>query len=750
MPYTLNKLTYLSPIVALAILSGCGGGGGTTPTPPTTNQAPVFTSSTSATVAENQTSAITLTATDSDNNSLTYSISGTDASSFSVDATTGVVTFTTAPDFETKSSYSFVATVNDGTTTTNQNVTITISDVNETIPDTSNPIFTSASTFSVAENQTSGFTATATDTSSIIYSISGGTDASAFSINPTSGVVTFNTAPDYETKNSYFLIVTATDSSNNTQTQNVTVNVTDINETIPDTTPPTFTSNTSFNVAENQTSGFTAIATDSSAITYSISGTDASAFSINPTSGVVTFNTAPDYETKNSYSLIVTATDSSSNSATQNVTLNISDVDESSSGYLIDSAVQGVDYLCGTISGVTNSDGKFTYETSKCPTGIEFKLGSLSLGKINPNLISNTTTDKYLTIQELAGTTRDNITDGNVTKLAVLLQSLDDNNNSNDGIFITQNIKNLFTVDENLSSKIDSEISSLITTASKTEKDIHTALSHLLDFTKSKDSSVTTVIAPQDFNLTSVTGTALNTQTSSNTITIAGLTIPTYITISSGSEYKINNGEWKSTKSLVRNDDNITVRHTTANSLSGTTTTTLKIGGVTKTFGSTTRTTPPPPSKSLLRTGQTTSYATYDDGWYASQSTPLGISRTFTRDDTKNIVTDNATLLQWQDETTSATMNWANANTYCTDLDFGGYTDWRLPTVEELITIANKSAVEPSKFTEFVNIVSSYYWSSSTDASDTSYAWSVGFSYGNGYWDGKTGSNYVLCVRAGQ
>jgi len=365
-------------------------------------------------------------------------------------------------------------------------------------------------------------------------------------------------------------------------------------------------------------------------------------------------------------------------------------------------------------------------------------------------LIHNTSTDKYLTIQELAGTTRDNITDENVTKLAVLLQSLDENSNPNDGILITQTMKNKFTVDENLSSKTDAEITAYITAkaGAEKEKDVHTALAHLLDFTKSKDTNITTVIAPQDFNLTSVTGTALNTPTLSNTITVQGLTIPTFITISNG-EYSLDNGaNWKSTKSLVSNGQTVKVRHTTANSLSGTTTTTVKIGGVTKTFGSTVRTVANP--KSLLRTGQTTSYATYDDGWYASQSTPLGIARIFTRDDTNNIVTDTKTELQWQDGTTPATMDWATANTYCTDLTFGTYDDWRLPSTEELATISNKGAANPSKFTEFQNIVSDYYWTSTTYAGDTSFASPVYFN--NGYDIGylKTNSWYVRCARAGQ
>lgn len=316
-------------------------------------------------------------------------------------------------------------------------------------------------------------------------------------------------------------------------------------------------------------------------------------------------------------------------------------------GYLIDSPVQGINCTCGTISDVTNSEGKFTYDANKCPTGVEFKLGSLSLGTITPSAINS---DTYLTIQELAGTTRDNVTDENVVKLAVLLQSLDSDNNASNGIDINSTVRTNFSLTGNISDINDTALQTEIGSHGKAKKTRYEALKHLLDYTKSIDATVTTRL------------------------------------------------------------DN----------------------------------------KSLLRTGQTASYATYDDGWYASQSTPLGIARTFTRDDTKNIVTDNATLLQWQDGTTPATMNWANANTYCIDLDFGGYSDWRLPTVEELMTITNKGAVNPSKFTEFANIVSNYYWSSSTYASDTSRAWGVTFGNGADYWDPKTTAYYVRCVRAGQ
>ena len=100
----------------------------------------------------------------------------------------------------------------------------------------------------------------------------------------------------------------------------------------PDTSSPVFTSSATVNVSENQTSALTVKATDSSNITYSISGTNASSFDINSSTGVVTFKSAPDYETKSSYSIVVTAKDSLNNSSSQNVTINITNVDEGTVG----------------------------------------------------------------------------------------------------------------------------------------------------------------------------------------------------------------------------------------------------------------------------------------------------------------------------------------------------------------------------------------------------------------------------------
>ena len=92
-------------------------------------------------------------------------------------------------------------------------------------------------------------------------------------------------------------------------------------------TTPTFTSSSTVSVNENQTSVITNMATDDSSVTYSIEGTDVSYFNIVSNTGVITFKTNPDYETKSSYSIIVKQQIHQITS-TQNLTVNLNDVDE--------------------------------------------------------------------------------------------------------------------------------------------------------------------------------------------------------------------------------------------------------------------------------------------------------------------------------------------------------------------------------------------------------------------------------------
>ena len=95
-----------------------------------------------------------------------------------------------------------------------------------------------------------------------------------------------------------------------------------------DTTPPSFTSTSTFNAAENQIAVGTVTTNDTTA-TLSLSGTDASYFNL-ASDGTLTFKNAPDYEVKNSYSISVSAKDSAGNSANQMITINLIDILETS------------------------------------------------------------------------------------------------------------------------------------------------------------------------------------------------------------------------------------------------------------------------------------------------------------------------------------------------------------------------------------------------------------------------------------
>ena len=107
---------------------------------------PAITSSASFTVDENQTAIGTVTATDADGDTLTFSLYGADANSVGITSDTGVLTFVSAPDYETKSSYGFGVRVSDGENFTNQSITVSINNLNDNAP-----IIYNADSFSVEE-----------------------------------------------------------------------------------------------------------------------------------------------------------------------------------------------------------------------------------------------------------------------------------------------------------------------------------------------------------------------------------------------------------------------------------------------------------------------------------------------------------------------------------------------------------------------------------------------------------------------
>ena len=131
---TFNRVVLL---IGLVTITACGGGGGggsdsyTAPVTPTNNAPTITNSTTNYSVVENQMSAFTITATDADGDTLSYTIGGTDASLFSV-SSSGVVTFNTAPDYESPSDadtnnvYDLMASVSDGSLSDSKDFMVTV------------------------------------------------------------------------------------------------------------------------------------------------------------------------------------------------------------------------------------------------------------------------------------------------------------------------------------------------------------------------------------------------------------------------------------------------------------------------------------------------------------------------------------------------------------------------------------------------------------------------------------------------
>lgn len=107
-------------------------------------------------------------------------------------------------------------------------------------------------------------------------------------------------------------------------------------------------------------------------------------------------------------------------------------------------------------------------------------------------------------------------------------------------------------------------------------------------------------------------------------------------------------------------------------------------------------------------------------------------------------VTDNVTELMWQQDGQDAgnSLTHSQALTYIDGLNtavLGGHDDWRLPTVQELITLVDLSRNLPSinqdnGFTVESGTNTDYpgvYWTSTDRATDSDQAWGVSFRNGN-------------------
>ncbi len=130
-------------------------------------------------------------------------------------------------------------------------------------------------------------------------------------------------------------------------------------------------------------------------------------------------------------------------------------------------------------------------------------------------------------------------------------------------------------------------------------------------------------------------------------------------------------------------------------------------------------------------------------------TTAATVATSFT-DNGDGTVTDGSTGLTWQ-QTAATNMTWDQALSYCAALNLAGHTDWRLPSVKELRSLADNSRSNPSlDTTYFPNAPASWFWSGTTGAYQTSNAWIVNFYFGDVDDYNKTNIYCVRAVRGGE
>ncbi len=283
----------------------------------------------------NGTSVIDLNATDADNSTLTYSITaGNVAGKFAIDANSGEITTAAALDYETTAQYILTVRVTDGVANTDATITVNVIDAGEFAPVITNHASAASATIAVDESEVTvqDFDWTDADVGAAVsFAITGGDDQALFAINASTGVLVFNTAPDFENPqdfnadNQYLVQVTATDNDSRIDMQTLTIDINNLNDNAPvlaDVNP---------NVDENVANGTSVIElnatdADNSTLTYSITAGNAdNKFTIDANSGAITTAGALYYETTAQYILTVRVTDGVANTDAT-ITIDINDL----------------------------------------------------------------------------------------------------------------------------------------------------------------------------------------------------------------------------------------------------------------------------------------------------------------------------------------------------------------------------------------------------------------------------------------
>jgi hypothetical protein len=124
----------------------------------------------------------------------------------------------------------------------------------------------------------------------------------------------------------------------------------------------------------------------------------------------------------------------------------------------------------------------------------------------------------------------------------------------------------------------------------------------------------------------------------------------------------------------------------------------------------------------------------------------------YIQDNSSNTVLDTTRLIMWQNDNDAKNLKltWKDAINYCeNNVTLVGYSDWRMPNINELITIIDINRAGIAIDNSFNNISDNgfKYWSSTSYIDSLENAWLIHFQKGQIQTSIKTANNYIRCVR---
>jgi hypothetical protein len=336
------------------------------------------------------TTVATISATDIDTTgeTMTYTLSGTDATSFSING--NQLKMAQDVDLDTKSSYSISITVSDGVnTSTAMDFSLSVSQL----------VITSSATVIATENTEKEINLT-TNKSGASFAITGGADKDKFSL---SGATLVFEATDFEARaddNTYEVEITASKAGKNNTTQVFVVTLTDLNDESP--TDITFINN--LNIAEN-TAANTNLGTLSTidadagdTFTYTLVNNTAAYFAID--GNTLKLAKTVDYETTKNLSITIKVTDANLHTFSKSFDFTITNIDDTaptdiqlSNKTLVKG--QAADTLIGTLSANDVDTATLSFSVSDTTSfkidgnKLKTKISIDTVGNMDINITAN-------------------------------------------------------------------------------------------------------------------------------------------------------------------------------------------------------------------------------------------------------------------------------------------------------------------------------------------------------------------------